>query len=694
MLLGAFLNGLSFQPNLLPRGSQDQAVISGIAAASAFGWASASHSVFRSLATRVQGAGSDSRSRAASGGAVDAVLALAALAAARSLRPQEGESAGRAVARLAAVTTAATACAGVVADALELGADRRGHRSTTAVVTLAAWFAGYLQSRRGTSGSTTLAAIEAGREATRTGEATRAGREATRTGREATPATSRAQRTHWGDELAEEPARAVDVPTAASVGLLVTGTLLGLGWLQSRLSDLAAGGAAVALGGEPDDRRAVGRAVVWAMLGVASWWGLTRLNAVLTTAGHELEPAHMSRPERPEVTGGPGSAIPWEAQTLEGRRWLTMTPTASAIEEVMREPSVQPIRLYAPLGAATSVEERANLLLAEIDRTEALRRPVFVLFTPTGSGYVNYVATEAVEFLTRGRCASAAVQYSVLPSAMSLTRVGLGAVQTRIVLNGIVARLLSMPAAERPRFYAVGESLGAGVGLEPFAGQGIGAPAGVGLAGGIWFGTPAGTAWRDQLWGDRPLHQAPTVDPGGSFLPRWAGDWWDLHPEERSRVRFLLLDNGNDPVPKTSVPLLWRRPPWLGEDDMRPPGAPRGTWWTPVTTFFTTFVDLHNALTLRPGRFGSGGHDYRHVLPDAVRHVFRLDADDAQMVRVEAALRRRELVWEVRRRWSSALEQPTDRRAGALADVVEHVARWTGEPASEASVQELVASSV
>ena len=75
--------------------------------------------------------------------------------------------------------------------------------------------------------------------------------------------------------------------------------------------------------------------------------------------------------------------------------------------------------MYASLESASSSQERAERLLAEIDRTGALDRPVFALFSPTGSGYVNYVATETLEYLTRGNCASAAIQYSVLPSALS-----------------------------------------------------------------------------------------------------------------------------------------------------------------------------------------------------------------------------------------------------------------------------------
>jgi len=46
-LLAAHANGSSYQPNLLSRASRDQAIISGIAAVTAFGWGTASISLER-----------------------------------------------------------------------------------------------------------------------------------------------------------------------------------------------------------------------------------------------------------------------------------------------------------------------------------------------------------------------------------------------------------------------------------------------------------------------------------------------------------------------------------------------------------------------------------------------------------------------------------------------------------------------
>ena len=119
------------------------------------------------------------------------------------------------------------------------------------------------------------------------------------------------------------------------------------------------------------------------------------------------------------------------------------------------------------------------------------------------------------------------------------------------------------------------------------------------------------------------ITQIPTVQPDGVFVTSSMRDWAGLSDADRAAVRFLLLQNGDDPIPKFEASLLWRRPGWLGPDDTRPHGAPRGTRWLPVTTFFTTFIDLQNALAPTPGVFSEGGHDYRLAIPEALRTVFR-----------------------------------------------------------------------
>jgi uncharacterized membrane protein len=656
LLLGAHASGLSYQPNLLSRASRDQAIIAGVASSTAFGWGTTSHSFMRSLADRLPGATGSTRARVASGIAVDGLTALATASAAALLRHQPDEPTGRSLLRLAAEATSASAIAGVAANLLELTANRRGGRLLTLAATLGSWGVAFARIQRGHA---------------RAGSAAEDGREAE-----------------------EDVTRLVSIPTAAAFGPVVALALIGVALAESAMSSAAARAAAVVLGGTSNDRRTAGRAAALGALAGAGYAALTFATGKLTHAGERLENAHADPPTVAEATGGPGSTIPWTSQSRESRRWLSMVLAADSIAHVMGEPARQPIRVYASLESAASTEERAALLLAEIDRTRALERSVFVLFSPTGSGYVNYVATETVEYLTRGDCASAAIQYSVLPSALSLGKVHEATQQTRIVVNGIVQRLMRMPAERRPRFLLFGESLGSQVSQELFEGQGLAGPTGIGLDAALWIGTPASTVWRQQITVGADITEVPTVKPTGVYVTRSLRDWAGLSDADRATVRFLLLQNGDDPIPKFESPLLWRRPDWLGPDDTRPHGSPRGTRWLPVTTFFTTFIDLQNALAPTPGVFGEGGHDYRRIVPETLRTVFQFSATEAQMARVQQALRTRELRWEVKRRWGAIDAIPEAQRQQARADLEPTVSEWVGHAVDGPAIEKIIATDI
>ena len=652
LLLGAYSTGMSYQPNLLSRGTRDQAIITGVATASGYGWGTAAHSFMRSTADRFPMSQRSLGGRVLSGLIVDAAVVAAGSAVMRALPPQEHESRRRSLIRLGATSTLAAAATGLVADALELRRDARTGRLEATGIALLGGAVGYASTRprRSVTG--------------------------------AYDPDSGLLEENLHREVA--PAKAI----ASGVGVTLALVVVARG--ESVVTDVFARGAATVLGGSPQDHRTLGRLGAFGAMAALGWGAVTLVNKMLTKPGDAIEAAHSEPPTLAEVTGGPGSSIPWTDQSRESARWLSMTLTADAITAVMEEPARQPIRVYASLDAAVTAEERAALLLAEIDRTHALERSVFAIFSPTGSGYINYVACETLEFLTRGDCASAGIQYSVLPSALSLTKVDEATHQTRMVVNGIVSRLLAMPADERPKFYLFGESLGSQVSEEMFSGQGLTGATGIGLDAAVWIGTPASTKWRDELWGTRTVAQAPEVGPGSAYLPRNINDWHSLPADERARVRFLLLQNGDDPIPKFGVPLVWRRPDWLGPDDQRPPGAPRGTRWMPVTTFFMTFLDMQNALAPTPGVFDEGGHDYRKEIPQALREVWELRVSDEQMDRVQQALRARELSWEVKRDLQVVDAKPTPERAAAEQELAEKVSTWTGEQVDIAEVRKLV----
>ena len=657
LLLAAVAVGRSYQPNLLTRATNDQAIISGVSAASAYALGTSGNSLLTAISRRFTGG----RNSPVAMALVDAGVSMVALAGVTALKWQEHESGRRALARLGFSVTAAAGLSGLASTAAFVAAQTTSTQRARAGVLL---------------GSVVGAGI--------------ASWVATMPWRQA-PGSEISSGVFYEDKV-----RRVSAAKAAGIGVVVTGLTFGLARAESGISSVGARLAAAVVGGRAADHRTAGRISAAIASGSLGWAAMTLVTAKLTKGGDGMEVAHSIPPQIPEVTGSPDSGVPWSKLTREGRRWLSMALTPAGINAVMgTSDAKQPIRVYASLPSAADEVERAKLLLSEIDRTQALRRKVFALFSPTGSGYINYVANETLEYLTGGDCASAAIQYSVLPSSLSLTKVPTGTAQTRMVLEGIMSRIRAMPEDQRPRFLLFGESLGSQVSEEMFRDTHTFGLMGSGIDAALWIGTPAATEWRDQIWGDRSVADPPQIGPEVHdhwlYLPRAIKDWQALPAADRAKVRYLLLQNGDDPIPKFDAPLLWRRPPWLGPEDRRPPGSPRGTAWMPVATFFATFFDMANALVPTPGIFAEGGHDYRQVLPKTIREVWQLDCDEEQLHRIEQALRQRELAWELNRQWAAANAEAADKASEARQKVLAKASDWVGHELTADELQSLVA---
>jgi uncharacterized membrane protein len=645
--------GRSFQPNLLTRGSRDQAIISGTTTAFAYGLFSAADAVVDALASRVS---RDSNPGTVARVAVAAGLGALGAATFRRFAWQEHEPRSRAAVRLVGRTAMVGATASAISSVV--GSRSTGRRLGFAVAGLAAaasWAS--VSPWRAAPGS-----LIGGR-----GQA----------------------QTDQPETFDEDSVREVAPLQMAAIGTGVALGMFGLARVESLLTNSLAHGASKAFGGEPQDHRALGRVTSLALSAGFAYFALQQVSALLTKGGGAVEPGMEIPPTIPEVTGSPASGLDWMKQTREGARWLAAVLDPATINSVMgRTDAIQPIRVYGSLDIVEDPHERAEILLQEIDRTKALEREHFALFSPTGSGYVNYVATETFEFLTGGNCASAAIQYSVLPSSFSLGDVSKGIDQTRMVIDGITMRLMDMPKKKRPNFYLFGESLGSQVSEGMFQGTWTYGLPGAKVDYALWIGTPSATTWRKELWGDRSIAEAPDVGPDDIYLPRNLEDWRALDPKKRAQVRYLLLQNGDDPIPKFGSQLMWRKPDWLGPE--RPTGAPQNTYWVPGTTFLMTFIDMLNALTPTPGTFAEGGHDYREVLPDAISQTWRLPATAKQMERMNTALRQRELAWELYRDWAAACAKPARDMDKAKTDTLAKASKYVGHSVDAAGLIDLV----
>ena len=123
---------------------------------------------------------------------------------------------------------------------------------------------------------------------------------------------------------------------------------------------------------------------------------------------------------------------------------------------------LDPIRVYAGL-ASPSAQERADLAVAELERTGAFDRAVVAIVTTTGTGWVNPRA-EALELMYGGDTAVVATQYSYLPSWLSfLVDRSRSEEAGRLLFDAVHARMDQLSEDTQPRLRG-GEGGGAGVG--------------------------------------------------------------------------------------------------------------------------------------------------------------------------------------------------------------------------------------
>ncbi len=367
--------------------------------------------------------------------------------------------------------------------------------------------------------------------------------------------------------------------------------------------------------------------------GAAGWYGLKRVRARTVRSNEVFEPAYPAPPTSQRVSCGPRSLIEFDAIGKEGRRFVLMALTADQISTIMGEPATDPVRAVIPRTG--SVEQRADLAVAELEALGGFERSIIVVASPTGVGYVNYVMAEALEYLARGNCAVVVPQYAMVPSALALDRTEDGTQLQAAVLAAINRRIQRIPAVRRPRVYQFGESLGAQVALDVAAEGGIHRLDRTGVTGGLYLGVPfRSQAWH--IWKDRP----DAIDPDGRIVLAA-----DCTAAPRRPGMHLMVVHHDDPVNKFAYTMFVRRPEWFGAPESRPPMVPREILFRPISSFVIGIIDLLNGMDQRPGVFARIGHDYRIDLRESLEKAYGLSTSDVQGDAIDHALRTREEMW-------------------------------------------------
>ena len=624
--------GISFGPGLLPRPGPDQALATGIIGVTQHGLVMTSQSACAALARRLVRDDGTPAGRVrgyAAQAVVSAGVAAGGAVAGRLLAARPGEPLRRAVLRTTsrralAVGLAGAAMSAVAAADAAVGGRRPGLRVLAAAGGLLTGtaYAGWQIHR-----------YHAGQEA-----------EAARLAPATDPLT--------GEVAAGKatPARIPLPPVARSLllGAMASAGLHGVAWAEGA----AARGLAAAI-----RRAAPGAAPVAGFVGHAAALGGTAaglvaaveyLNRRAEAGGSAIDAAYTSPPDAATVSGGPASAVAWPSLSREGVRFVNLALTRQEIADVTGTPIAQvqaPVRAFAGLASGQNVDVRVDLVMEDLARLGAFERSVLCVASPTGSGYVNYVAVETLEYLTRGDCATVALQYSLRPSFLSLDRVGMGREQNRALLHALEWRLQGLPEGQRPRLVGFGESLGAHTMQDAFLHEGVSGLHRVGMDRALFLGTPAGSKWAKQ-WRLDPKR----ADPDGEVAEVASyAEWLALPEEDRTRCRYVLLSHHEDPITRFEPALIVQRPGWLGPATSRPPGISPLASWYPLTTFVLTLLDVKNAMDVTPGRFAARGHDYRADVARMVSEAYGLPSADTGLLAIETALRRREATWAQRR---------------------------------------------
>ena len=660
--------GRSFGPGLLPRTTVDQAVLTGMTAAFSYGIVATTQSLFQGVAGHIIPAADERGTvgRHLAQGGANALMGALGVALVKGLPARRGEPTKRALARATGQVLQQVGAGGLAVTGV-LAATDMAARQWPQALRLAALPTGLLVgsaiavrqiARYRAEGATGLDVLPPARDPL------------------PLPELAEQEQANVDKQLSGRLAWPPPVGTSILMGTGISTALFALAGVESLFAHLVAQGTRRAVPGLAPLAPAVGHALALGGIGFGVVTGMEYLYRSQEQGGAAIEAAYDSEPTSEFVSGSPTSVIDWTTLTREGARFVNMALRNDEIETVMGRPAAaSPIRVFGGLDMAETVDQRVDITMADLERLGAFERSVICVASPTGSGYINYVAAETLEYLTLGDCAIVTMQYSLRPSFTSLDRVSMGREQNRALLHALTWRLRAMPEEARPRLLGFGESLGAHTLQDAFLHEGTAGFHRVGLDRALFLGSPAGSEWvkKWRVDPDRsdPDHEVVEV---ASF-----DEWMALPAAERDFTRYFLLSHHEDPIVKFGPDLAVQRPDWLGPAGQRV-GIPPDMSWRVLSTFLTVLIDVKNAMDVKPGIFVSRGHDYRADLARFVALAYDLPMADDERLRIEEALRRRELFWAQDRLISEQLNQ-------AREAVQRQLKSWGVSPAAADSVQ-------
>ncbi|WP_430867222.1 alpha/beta hydrolase [Demequina aurantiaca] len=364
-------------------------------------------------------------------------------------------------------------------------------------------------------------------------------------------------------------------------------------------------------------------------------------NVFFTGANSAFSPVDLAtapgveQPTSPMRSGSKYSNAGWDSLGRQGRNFVAGGPSVGDLNEFNEATDARmPIRVYVGLRSADTAEDRTQLLLDELIRTDAFDREALVIATSTGTGWLDAQAMSTFEYMFNGDTAIAGYQYSYLPSWIStLADQEVVREESVATFRAIQDYWSTLDPDDRPDIYLFGLSLGS-YGVEAI----LRSPSIINepIAGALMAGPTFLNPMHAELTDERDTGTSPALPifdqgrtvrftAGGDNLTHGVGLW--------GPSRVVYLQNGSDPVVFFSPELAWQSPAWLEAGNRAPDVSPE-MGWAPVVTMLQVAIDLTAADSVPTGN----GHRYSdQQFATAWAGVIGDDAwDDAQSAALSA----------------------------------------------------------
>lgn len=317
---------------------------------------------------------------------------------------------------------------------------------------------------------------------------------------------------------------------------------------------------------------------------------LVALDSAYLLVDENLE-SEVPTPKNTLSTGSSDSEIPWNSLGITGQNFITNGPTKADLTAYFKEEALHPIRVYVGLRSKETATQRAKLALKELIRVKAFERSKLIIATPTGTGWIDPLSIDTLEYLHKGDTATVTMQYSYLPSWLTLlVDPSSTKASSAALYNEIHQYWSELPKETRPEVFLFGLSLGA-----------LGAETSINLAtiinnpinGALFVGSPFASSISPLLTRNRnegSLQRLPVIRDSSMVRYMAQEPIAEYKDITWGPMRFLYIQYASDPVVFLSENLYRKEPDWMKEK--RAFDVSDSFIWLPIITFFQVLFDI------------------------------------------------------------------------------------------------------